>query len=101
MNARDWRDANISPIHKKGSKQNPANYRPVSLTPISYKIMEHISISAHLEMHGILSQNQHGFHKLHSCDTQLTLTVNDLASTLDKKTWYYYRYGNTGYLQSL
>ena len=84
----DWRDANISPIYKKGDKHNPANYRPVSLTSITCKLLEHIvhsSISSHLQEHNILIPNQHGFRKSHSCDTQLTLTVNDLASTLDKR----------------
>ena len=38
----DWSDANIVPIYKKGDKQQPSNYRPVSLTSISCKIMEHI-----------------------------------------------------------
>ena len=33
----DWKSANITPIYKKGSKHQPPNYRPVSLTHyISY-----------------------------------------------------------------
>jgi len=28
----DWKVANVSPIFKKGSKSQVANYRPVSLT---------------------------------------------------------------------
>ena len=35
-----WKQANISPIFKKGSKKNPSNYRPVSLTFILCKILE-------------------------------------------------------------
>ena len=48
----DWRDAHVSPIYKKGEQYNPANYRPVSLTCITCKLMEHIVVSAlmdHLE----------------------------------------------------
>ena len=34
----EWKKANIVPIHKKGDKQTPANYRPVSLLPNCEKI---------------------------------------------------------------
>ena len=52
--------ANVSPIFKKGEKYNLANYRPVSLTCICSKLVEHIIVSnikTHLEKHDI----QHGF----------------------------------------
>ena len=38
----DWKKAYVIPIHKKGSKTDPKNYRPVSLTSIICKNMEHI-----------------------------------------------------------
>ena len=38
----DWRDANISPGFKKGGRHLAENYRPVSLTSISCKLLEHI-----------------------------------------------------------
>ncbi|XP_030843578.1 uncharacterized protein LOC115924838 [Strongylocentrotus purpuratus] len=37
----DWRKANITPIYKKGPTTNPANYRPVSLTCVCCKLLEH------------------------------------------------------------
>ena len=36
----DWTKANVSPVFKKGSKSDPANYRPISLTCILCKVME-------------------------------------------------------------
>ena len=38
----DWHMANITPIFKKGDRQNPANYWPVSVTSIPCKTLEHI-----------------------------------------------------------
>ena len=38
----DWRTANIVPVFKKGEKHTAANYRPVSLTSITCKLLEHI-----------------------------------------------------------
>jgi len=38
----DWRKANVIPIFKKGKKEDPGNYRPVSLTSIPGKVMEHL-----------------------------------------------------------
>jgi hypothetical protein len=60
----DWWQANITAIYKKGDRNQAVNYRPVSLTSICCKTMEHIlyrHIIEHLENHQILSDNQHGF----------------------------------------
>src|SRR2546425_13278610 len=42
----DWREANVAPLHKKGSREKPENYRPVSLTSIVGKILESINLQA-------------------------------------------------------
>jgi len=39
---KDWRKANVIPIFKKGKKEDPGNYRPVSITSIPGKVMEQL-----------------------------------------------------------
>ncbi|RMC20007.1 hypothetical protein DUI87_00853 [Hirundo rustica rustica] len=42
----DWRLANVMPIYKKGQKEDPGSYRPVSLTLLLGKVIEQIILSA-------------------------------------------------------
>ena len=82
----DWRIANIFALHKKGAKDQPENYRPISLTSICSKVLEHIvysSISRYLDENNILTPRQHGFRPGHSCESQLILAVDDWAKSLD------------------
>jgi hypothetical protein len=68
---KDWLDAHIVPVFKKGDKNTPSNYRPVSLTCILCKILEHIiqsSIMKHLDTLKILTDSQHGFRAKRSCE---------------------------------
>lgn len=81
-----WRKANVAPIFKKGDRHRAENYRPVSLTCISCKLMEHIvakHITLHFENHNILTRFQHGFRQKRSCETQLLLTLNDFLHQWD------------------
>ncbi len=69
---KDWRRANITLIYKKSNRQDPANYRPVSLTSVSYKTLEHIIFShtmGHLDHYNILVHFQHGFRSKRSTDS--------------------------------
>ena len=77
-----WKKAMVVPLFKKGSRSSAANYRPISLTAILCKLCEHIlhcAVIRHLTAHNILSDAQHGFRSQRSCDTQLLLTIHDLA----------------------
>ena len=54
----DWKHADVTPLHKKGNRNDPANYRPISLICVCCKLyMEHIVVSnfmRHLEANHIL-----------------------------------------------
>ena len=83
----DWRSANISPIFKKGDCTKASNYRPVSLTSISCKVMEHVihsNIMLHFDNYNILTDQQHSFRRNRSSESQLLLRTNDFAKTLHK-----------------
>ena len=82
----DWKMTYVTPVYKKGSRTNPSNYRPISLTCICCKLLEHIiysAISSHANVHNIMCTNQHGFRKKWSYETQLLETVNNLTGASD------------------
>ena len=82
----DWKHAFISPVYKKGDVHTPRNYRPVSLTTVTCKILEHIiwkHILDFLDVNNILISAQHGFRKSHSCETQLLITLTDFYKSIN------------------
>ena len=83
----DWKKANISCVYKKGDKHLASNYRPVSLTSVCCKLLEHIichHLMNHFDSHGILTNLNHGFRSGYSCETQLLTTTNDLLTLYDQ-----------------
>ena len=84
----DWLTANITPILKKGNRSSPSNYRPISLTSICCKSMEHIichHIMEHLQKNHILTDQQHGFRHGFSCQAQLVALLEDLLHNMDNR----------------
>ena len=70
----DWKQANVVPIFKKGSKGDVNNYRPVSLTSIVCKLFESIlrdQLQIFMEENSLINNSQHGFSKGRSCLTNL------------------------------
>ena len=80
----DWKLANVVPIHKKGSKNNIENYRPISLTSIVMKQFEKIVRQKLMEKcESLINPNQHGFLPKKSCTTQLVTFTDSLALSLN------------------
>ncbi|PKU44177.1 rna-directed dna polymerase from mobile element jockey- hypothetical protein [Limosa lapponica baueri] len=68
----DWRKANAIPVFKKGKKEDPGNYRLVSLTSIPGKMREQLVLgitSKHTEEKKTIRSSQHGLTKRKSCLT--------------------------------
>lgn len=83
----DWRDASVSPLHKKGSKNKSENYRPVSLTSIISKLLETIvkdSLVKHLDKYALIRSSQHGFTSGKSCLSNLLEFFEVVTKQLDK-----------------
>ena len=79
----DWKDAHVVPLSKKDERHLASNYRLVSLTSITCKVMEHIvhsSVMGHFDRNTILTNAQHGFRKKGACESQLIVTIHDIAS---------------------
>ena len=90
----DWLTAMVVPVHKKSSKENPANYRRISLTCLCSKVMEHIVLSnlnKHLSENNIFVSSttwlpcQHGF-RAHTLNQhgQVDALLLDFSKAFDK-----------------
>ena len=83
----EWKEANIIPLFKKGSRHKSVNYRPVSLTSVICKILETI-IRDHmiyfLIKHRSINPSQHGFLNERSCLTNLLCFFEEITKWVDE-----------------
>ncbi|KAF1436052.1 hypothetical protein FQV21_0006881, partial [Spheniscus demersus] len=83
----DWRLANVTPIYKKGRKEDPGNYRPVSLTSVPGKIMERFILRAltrHERDNQGIRPSQHRFTRGRSCLTNLISFYDQVTRLVDE-----------------
>ena len=84
----DWKKAEVRPIYKKkGSKHDPSNYRPISLTSVVCKVFEKIiknQLCQYLTSNNLLSCHQFGFLPGRNTTTQLLVTIKDWMENLDE-----------------
>jgi len=81
----DWRLASVTPIYKKGRKEDPGNYRPLSLTSVLWKIMQRFILSAlneHVKDNQGIRPSQHGFTR--SCLTNLITFYDQVTHLVDE-----------------
>ena len=65
-----WKNASVTPMFKNGSPCAPENYRPISLTCISCKLLKD-SLLQHFLLNNLINKHQHGFLSRRSTSTQL------------------------------
>lgn len=83
-----WKCAIVKPIHKKGDKTLPINYRPISLLSFLSKIFEKCVskfVKLFLNRFNILSSRQFGFRPSHSTETACVNILDFIYSNLDRK----------------
>ena len=88
MVPKEWKRADIVPIFKNGSRMEPLNYRPVSLTSILCKVCEEVikaKWSEYLESENILSERQFGFRKGRSCVSNLMCFYSRVTDILQHR----------------
>ena len=84
----DWKKANVVPIYKGGNKEDPTNYRPVSLTSTIAKICEKVIKKRwveHLEENKVLNPRQFGFRQGRSCTTNLLCFYSRLLDIIQER----------------
>lgn len=76
----EWKMALIHPLHKKGSKTDPNNYRGISLLDVTYKIFSKVLFNrAEPQLDHQLGEYQAGFRKGRSCPEQILNLKNLMA----------------------
>jgi len=83
----DWKRATVIPIHKGGDRSLVTNYRPVSLTSVVCKQMEHVITSYLRQVWGKnnwLYEGKHGLRLGYSCESQVITVCQDIADSLDE-----------------
>ena len=83
----DWRLANVTLIFKKGRKDDPGSYRPISLTSVPEKVMEWIILGAIMDQPKVnqgIMPSQHGFTNDRSYLTNLILFYDKVTRLVDE-----------------
>lgn len=84
---REWIEANITPIFRKGSRVRKSNYRPISLTSVVCKLIESIvrdHIMKFLNIQNLINSAQQGFVPIKACLTNLLETLDTITDALNK-----------------
>ena len=82
----EWKEANVTPLFKKGSRNKPENYRPMSLTSVVCKLLETLIRDHMVEFlgkHNLINTSQHGFLKARSCLTNLLCFFEKITTWVD------------------
>ena len=83
-----WKQANVSPIHKKDNRQHVSNYRPISLLSCISKVLEKVvflKLYKYSSENSLLTEKNSGFKPLDSTINQLIHITNTIYEALNRK----------------
>ena len=90
-----WKQSHITPVHKGGKRDDPSNFRPISVVPnILAKVLEKIvsiQFSQYLEKNSLLHPHQGAFSCGKSTEDILLLTVDHIINSLDVSMCCFFR----------
>lgn len=78
----------VVPVYKKGDKDSPSSFRPISIVPAFSKVLEYImfkQLSVYFEELGIISRAQYGFRKNLSTVDAIDSVVKYLLKVFEDK----------------
>ena len=83
-----WKQANVCPVYKsKGSKSDPANYRPISILPVLARTLEKLAASQlydFCDARNIIPPQQFGFRRNSSCEMALLTAMDSWMGAVDE-----------------
>ena len=83
----EFKYARIKPLYKKGNRNLPENYRPVSILTVISKVLEKaifVQFEKYLKVNDLLYSHQSGFRKKHSTDTCLINLLDYLRTNISE-----------------
>ena len=81
-----WKHGLVTPLPKSDDLTDVTKFRPITVVPGVSKIVERIvylQLSEYFDEHRIWSATQHGYRKLHSTETALTVLTDFILSAMD------------------
>ena len=82
----EWKESRVSPVHKSGARNDPSNYRSISVIPVIAKIFGKIvyeQLYEYFNNYNLLTTCQSGFRSLHSTLTAFVEATNSWSVNID------------------
>ena len=86
----EFKKAKVIPVHKKGSKTDVNNYRPISLLPVMSKILErivYVRLYSFLNQANFFHEHQFGFRRKHSTNNALTVMIENVTKAFEERKY--------------